>query len=216
MLRTTLSLILIIGALGAPVSAQTGDVDSGGETPSVEKLVADALAAHKAGKSMEAIQHLQAAIDAIQQVGTKSLTSFLPPVPEDWNATEPKTINGNWGSGAQAFQWSQVTRTYTTKDGMRVSVTFSNSPQLIASQRQMAATFGNEQMVKMMNMDPNKEIKVFKKEGWNGWTIVEKNKASGVAFGDKIMVSVDLNRGTEEVFSKFWKQVDFDGLRGAK
>ena len=173
-----------------------------------------ARSARKAGKNQVAIQKLQAAIDVLQRSGAKSLVSFLPPSMPGWKAGEPKTVTGNWGAGAQAFQWTQVSRTYTRdEDGLRVNVQFTNSPQLIQGQRQMAAMFANEQYVKMMNNDPNKEIRVFKKVGWTGWTILEKGrKANGVALSEDVMVTLDVSQDKEEVFAKFWKGVDFDGI----
>ena len=212
--RIAWTLVALL-ALTAPTFGQFGQIsdltkDAGNK--SVEQLIEEALAAHKSGNSDEAIQLLQLAIDGIQQKGMKGITSHLPPVPENWTADEAKTVTGNWGSGAQAFQWSQVSRVYTSQDGMRVNVTFTNSPQVLMAQRQMAATFGNEQMVKMMNMDPNKQVDVFKKDGWNGWTMIEGNKANGVGIGNKYVVTVDVNRGNKDVFTKFWKSVNFDGL----
>ncbi len=197
--------------------AQTKDsLDASGE--SVEILTGKALEAYKAGKAQEAIAFLQKAINKIQSESSKDLVTFLPPVPEGFTADEPRTSSGNWGAGGQSVQVSTVERTYWKKDaGLRITVTFTNSPQLIMPQRQMLKMFENEQMMRMMNMDPNKEVKPVKKDGWNGWTQVDKGKAaSGIAISDALMVNVQVNKDRKDVLQKFWDRVDFKGLLTAK
>ncbi len=211
MLRILTLALLPFWLFTVPVAAQGPNAIS---STDFDQLLKEARQAYAKGESQVAIQKLQQAIDVIQQSGAKTLASFLPKSLDGWNASEPKTVSGNWGSGAQAFQWTQASRRYTREqDGLRVNVQITNSPQLIQGQRQMAAMFENEQYIKMMNQDPNKKVRLFKKEGWTGWTIIESNgNANGVALSDAVMVTLDVNKGSEEVFTKFWKGVNFDGI----
>lgn len=211
MLRTFTLTVIASWLLAAAVSAQGPGAIS---TTEFDRLLEEARQAYAKGENPVAIQKLQQAIDFIQQSGAKTLASFLPRAMDGWTANEPQTVTGNWGSGLQSFQWTQASRKYTReKDGLRVNVQITNSPQLIQGQRQMATMFENEQYIKMMNQDPNKKVRLFKKEGWTGWTIIESNgNANGVALSEDVMVTLDVNKGTEEVFTKFWKGVDFDGI----
>ena len=69
----------------------------------------DALAE---GRTVEAIEHLQAAIAVIQQMATSGLAAFLPEPLAGWTARKVDTTSGSWGSGEDAFQWNQASRRY--------------------------------------------------------------------------------------------------------
>ena len=175
--------------------------------------------AAKAGKDQEAIESLQKAIGLIQKKGMKNLATFLPARDEKtWDMGEVDTQTGNWGSGEQSFQWSQVSRRYTKKgdeSGADVNVMISNSPQLIEAQRGMVQMLKDPAMRAMMQQGEQK-IEFIEEGGWLGMITAEGDGCNAMIFHTKIMVQIQVSQGNADLAKEFWKAVDKDGLAAAQ
>jgi len=195
----------------APNVAAAQDADP------VEALIQGALAAYRDGRSQEAIRLLHTAISAMQhEEDAGTLKACLPAAPEGWTVEVPRMVVGSYGGpDGESFQMTQISRTYKHENGARVDVQITNSPQLVLPQRQLAETFANEQNVKMMNQDPNKTVKTYRKDGWTGWTQIDKtgDTAEAIALGDKLMVTLRVNRADTRIFEQFWERVNLDKLK---
>jgi len=208
--RPLLAALAILALIGVPAS-RSGAAQS--ETDP-EALIRKALEAYRSEDAQRSIELLQAAIDRIQAESSTGLGARLPAVPEGWKADEPKVSSGVWGGGGQSVQWSTAERVYR-KDDLVVRVSISNSPQLIQPQRAMLGMMSNEQYLKMMNADPERQIQPFERAGFTGWTTVEEGRnANAVALGDGVMIHVDVNRDRKEVLDRFLNGVDFKGATG--
>jgi len=188
-LTTVLVVVLFLATLtiaedADPKAKALGLIDKG----------RDALAA---GRTVEAVEHLQAAIGVIQQMATAGLASFLPEPLAGWTAQEVDTASGTWGAGEGAFQWNQASRRYDrASDKTRAEIQISTSPQLIASQKAAAQIYENPEMLKMLNANPDMTIEAISGGGWVGFITVAKDKnAMAFAIHEKVLVHVSLNRG---------------------
>jgi hypothetical protein len=209
---TVLAACCLVGGVAPRAAAQ--DRSPAGAADDVESLVRKGLEAYRNGKSSEAVALLQEAIGVIQRSGEKSLAAMLPPVPEGWTAEEPETSSGAWGAGGDSMQWTQVSRRYVReRDSLGVTVTFTNSPQILMGQKAMAQVIDNPQYLKMMNQDGKQKISSRSVKGWVAWSVVETGKsAEGIALGERHVVMVDVDGGSEEILDRFWKGIDFGGL----
>lgn len=176
--------------------------------------------AFKAGKPQEAIESLQKAIGLIQAKAMKNLATFLPARDEkEWEMGEVDTQQGNWGSGEQSFQWTQVSRRYTKKgaeDGPEVNVMISNSPQIIEAQRAMLQMFKDPAMRAMMGQgNEGQKVDVIEDGEWLGMITVEKERCSANIVHKKVMVQIEAERGDEKLVKEFWAAVDKAGLAEA-
>jgi hypothetical protein len=214
-MRRTFPIVLVLAAALAVAWAEEEEAKS--PEASVEALIQEGLAAYKAGKHQVAIDRLQKAIGLIQEASAKGLESFLPQIGKGWKADAPRTHSGSWGAGREAFQWTQVVRTYRReKDGLKVEVTLSNSPQMLAGQRQALQAYANPQMLEMMNRDPNQQISLVHEAGWDGWTIQQKGKRmQTIAICKSILLILDVDADEPEVHASFWKALDKKGIAAA-
>jgi hypothetical protein len=176
--------------------------------------------AFKTGKPQEAIESLQKAIGLIQAKAMKNLATFLPARDEkDWEMGEVDTQQGNWGSGEQSFQWTQVSRRYTKKgaeDGPEVNVMISNSPQIIEAQRAMLQMFKDPAMRAMMNQgNQGQKVDVIEDGEWLGMITIEKDRCSANIMHKKVMLQIEAERGDEKLVKEFWAAVDKAGLAEA-
>jgi hypothetical protein len=180
----------------------------------VEALIQGGLEAYRAGRHQEAIQKLQKAIGVIQRSAEKGLTSFLPAPPEGWKAEAPKSSSGAWGSGESAVQWTQVSRRYKREsDGLRVEVTFSDSPQIIQGHLAALKAYENPQMLQMLNQDPNRKIELLDEDGWKGWKQTEKGqRVQTLAIYRSVMVMIEVSGDDAKVSDTFWSGVDRKGI----
>jgi hypothetical protein len=174
----------------------------------------------KAGKPQEAIEQLQKAIGLIQSKAMKNLATFLPARDDkDWEVGEVDTQQGNWGSGEQSFQWTQVSRRYTKKgaeDGPEVNVMISNSPQIIEGQRAMLQMFKDPAMRAMMNQgNEGQKVDVIEDGEWLGMVTIEKNRCSANIVHKKVMIQIEAERGDEKLVKEFWTAIDKKGLAEA-
>ncbi|GEM_PF-5438116 len=195
--------LVMCAFLSIPVWCEEGDV---------EDLVNRGLEAYRAGRKQEAADLLQKAASLVQKEGAQGLASFLPPAPEGWTREEIDSQSGTWGSGGEAFQWTQAAVDYHHGED-HVRLTFSSSPQLIEAQRAMVDMMQNEQYRKAMNMDPNRSVDLFNRDGWAGMTQIEKGgDASIMAFTDKLMCQIEVQSGAEELLGQFADLLDWAGL----
>ncbi len=198
------------------VLALAGDPPADGEA--VLAAIDKGREAFKAGRDQEAIEQLQKAIGLIQAKAIKGLSAFLPARDEkEWDLGEIDTQTGNWGSGEQSFQWSQVQRSYTKKgaeEGTEVCVMISNSPQLIEAQRGMVVMLKDPAMRAMMAQGEQK-VDFIEEGDWLGMVTTENENCSALVFHTKIMVQIQVNRGDADLAKAFWKAMDRDGLAAA-
>lgn len=170
----------------------------------------------KAGKPQEAIDHLQKAIGLIQAKAMKGLATFLPARDEkEWELGEVDSQSGSWGSGEQAFQWSQVQRHYSKKDaddGPEVDVMISNSPQIVEGTRAAFQMFKDPAMRAMMNQDPEQKVDMIDEDGWLGMVTTRKESCTIMALHEKLMVQVEVQPGDEKLAKEFWSAIDRKGL----
>ncbi|MBI5722810.1 MAG: hypothetical protein HZA50_02545 [Planctomycetes bacterium] len=159
-----------------------------------EAVIQKALADYKAGKINEAISGLQSAIAEMQKSQQKGLAGFFPKAPEGWEAGEIRSdavaVGGSGGKGS----WIIVTRKYSRKDENSAEMSMTNSPDLVAPQKQLADTYKDGKMIEMMNVNPNVKFTAINKDGWLGWTIISKDadaQASLICGGTWISIRVE-------------------------
>jgi len=213
--RKTIAVALVLSLSLAVWAAQT---KAPAKPDEVESLIAKALAAHKAGKTADAVAALQKAISIMQQSLQKGLAAFFPAPPAGWTAGKVKSQSLSMGSAEQQSSWIQVSRTYTeTKTKSRARIGFTNSPQLIQAQRGMAAAFKNPQMLKMMNQNPDTRIDVMERDGFFGWLTINKksDKAEGNLLGPATMVTIEVRKDDGTRLKAFIKALDLKGLAKA-
>ena len=214
-LRKPIAVALV---LSLSLAVWAADAKAPAKPDEVESLIAKALAAHKAGKTADAIAALQKAISIMQQSLQKGLAAFFPAPPAGWTAGKIKSQSLSMGSAEQQGSWVQVTRTYTetaTKARARMSIT--NSPQLIQAQKGMAAAFKNPQMLKMMNQNPDTKIDVVERDGFFGWLTINKKSdtAEGHFLGPATMLTIEVRKDDGSRLQTFVKALDLKGLAKA-
>jgi hypothetical protein len=176
--------------------------------------------AYKGGKPHDAIDLLQKAIGLIQAKSMRNLATFLPTRDEkEWEMGDIDTQNGNWGSGDQVFHWTQVDRHYKKKgsdEGPEVTVTISNSPQIIEATRAMLQTFKDPAMRAMMNQaNPDQKVDVIEDGEWFGMLTKEKERCSATILHEKVMVQIESTTGDDKLVKDFWAAIDNKGLAAA-
>jgi len=208
-MRLTLTLValpLLLAAVlaGDPAEDVLAAIDKGRE-------------AFNAGKDQEAIEQLQKAIGLIQAKALKGLEAFLPTRDErEWEMGEIDSQSGNWGSGETAFVWSQVQRRYTKKgsdDGPEVTVMITSWPQMIEGQRAMVQMYKDPAMRALLAQDPNApKMEFIEKDGWVAMVTKQEQDCNVVAFHEKIMVQVQVNKPDDAIAKEFWGAMDAKGL----
>ena len=200
--------VIPLASVFAPVQEKAAAGDE------VDVLITKAQAAYRGGKTQEAVDLLQKAIQKIQQSGEKGIVACLPPVAEGWKADPADSTSGSWGVGGEAMQWTQVERTYEReKDPVRVSVTITSSPQLMLGPKQMLQMLENPQYRAMLNQDPSQKIEVVKAEGFAGFKTLEKDSSAQVMLmGESFMVMVDVDRCDDALLDTFMKGLDLKTL----
>ncbi len=173
-------------------------------------------AAYSAGKTQEAIDHLQKAIALMQSATTKGLASALPAIPEGWKAEKPEMNSGSFGGGETAFQWNSASRTYTREaDDVRVEIMLSSSPQIVEAQRGMLKMYEDPQMRKMMAANTGQKMEIVERGGWKGLSIIQEGaNAMITAFRGKTMLTISVSNGSAEILEKFWSAINLSGLGG--
>jgi len=182
----------------------------------VEAEVAAGLKAFKAGKIHDAIARLQKAISLMQDLVAGDLAAYFPKAPEGWQAGEISK-ESIAAAGTTASSFIQVTRTYVrTKDKLRVEIRLTNSPQLLAAQQAAAKAFENPMVLRMLNQDPNKQIKRIDRDGWVGWSVVEKGrKAEATAFTKTCLLFLGASKADADALEMFLKAIDLKNLSKA-
>jgi hypothetical protein len=208
-------LILALPLLFAPALA--GDAE---DEAAILAAIEKGREALQAQKPQEAIESLQKAIGLIQAKAMKNLATFLPARDEqEWEMGEVDTQQGNWGSGEQSFQWTQVSRRYTKKgaeNGPEVTVMISNSPQIIEAQRAMLQMFKDPAMRAMMNQgNEGAKVDVIEDGEWLGMVTAEEERCTANIMHKKVMVQIDAERGNADLVKEFWAAVDKAGLAAA-
>ena len=136
--------------------------------------------------------------------------------PEGFTATEVKTQSANTGSGVQQTQWTNTRRTYSRADGLKVDMSITSSPQLIASARQMVTLYKNPQILAMANRNKSMKVSLVNQDGWTGLKqVVFGRNATITAFSGHTAISLKVNRGEEAVLAKFWSAINLAGLARA-
>lgn len=184
----------------------------------VELLITKGLAAYQAGKSAQALADLQQAIALIQEQLFQSLGAHFPEAPDGWKADKIKSQAMSMGSGQGSGSWTQISRTYTrVSDKIKVTLSLTNSSQLLASQQAAAEAYRNPMMMQMMNQDPNTTAELIDRDGWTGWKIIEKgSKAQIIAFSQLCLLSLDAGKADEEALDTIFNAIDLKALAEAQ
>ena len=199
--------------LSKPVASDPSASDPVTSDPMVEaqKLIAQAQEAIKDGRAEDAIDLLQKAIGALQSIEKAGLSGLLPDPPDGWSATEPQAQSGNWGSGAQAFQWTTANRRYTHEnEGTQVEITITNSPQLVTAQQQTIAAFKNPQLAKLLRQQQGQKLDIFDDRGWSGYSAKEEEPPGGnlIAIKEKTLITIRVHGGPATHLDVFWKKMN--------
>lgn len=208
-------LVLALPLLFGPALA--GDAE---DEAAVLAAIEKGREAVRAGKPQEAIEQLQKAIGLIQAKAMKNLATFLP-VRDDkeWEMGEVDTQQGNWGTGDQSFQWTQVSRRYTKKGaegGPEVTVMISNSPQIVEAQRAMLQMLKDPAMRAMMNQgNQGQKVDVLEDGEWLGMITSDKERCSANIIHKKVMVQIEAERGDDKLAKEFFAAMDKNGLAAA-
>lgn len=183
------------------------------EAAAVETEIATGLKAFKAGKLHDAIKHLQKAISRIQEMLGGDLVQYFPKAPKGWEAGEIKKQSQS-ATGTTTSTITHITRTYVrTKDKLRVDIALTNSPQMLKGQRAAAKAFENPMVLRMMNQDPNKRFTRINRDGWVGWSVVEKGRrAEANAFTETCLLTIRVSKAAADVLEMFLKSMDLKGL----
>ena len=184
----------------------------------IELLTAEAVKSYKAGKLSDAVSQLQQAITAIQKEMEKGLAAMFPPAPKGWEAGEIDKGSAAMAS-AQSTSWTNVSRTYTRKsDQVTAEISLTNSPQLMAGQKQMVEMYKNPQLLAMVNRSGQTKITPLSREGWSGLTIVSKedDTAKAIAFsGGGNLVDIEISKADAQILEMFLKAVNFKAVPAA-
>ena len=209
-MRTCAAVVLIGGLLTACFAAAKPKA----KVDQVEALITKALAAYKAGKAATAIDDLQKAISLMQKSLQKGMAGFLPAAPKGWTAGKIDSTSMSMGTAKDAGAWRQVSRRYTrTSDKLRVTITITNSPQLIQATKAASKMYQSPQMIAMLNRDPNMKVELVSQHGWSGWIVISKGKsAQATALAKGCMLSVSASKDDEAALKAFWKAIDLKGL----
>ncbi len=183
----------------------------------VEALITRALAAHKAGKTQQAVADLQQAVTLMQKSLQAGLASFFPKAPAGWEAGKIDSSTMAAASGADRTSWTTLTRKYVRKaDKLAVTVSMINAPHLIQAQQTAAAMYRNPQMLQRMNQNPKQRISLVSAPGWTGWKVVQVGRRAQVtAFCSGCLLSVKVPKDDEKALDAIWKGVDLKGLAAA-
>lgn len=182
----------------------------------VEAEVAAGLKAFKAGKVQDAIAHLQKAISVMQGLLAGDLSSHFPKAPDGWEAGEVKT-QALAATGAGSTSFTQARRRYVRKkDKLRVEITLTDSPQLLKAQQAAGKAFDNPAVLQMINQDPNRQVRRIRRDGWTGWSMINKpRKAEAYVFTQHCLLVIDVPKADADVLDTFLKAMDLKGLAKA-
>jgi hypothetical protein len=167
-----------------------------------------------AGDGQEAIEYLQKAIAAIQKSMEGGFVAFLPKPGEGWTAKEPTSSSGNWGSGANAMQFTTVERVYLRdEDKLKVHVQITNMPQIVQAQSQAMAALKNPQMRAMLQQDPNMTVEFIEEDGWFGvWQAQKGSNVEMFAVQGSVLVTIRARIDDLPMAKQFWQTLDRKGL----
>lgn len=212
-----LSSLLLWLPLAMASAQEPAPKDEKEDSAVVEKLIQDALARYRSGEAQQAVEKLQEAIALIEQSQKTGLASFLPPVPEGWEANEVDSQSMSFAAGGESgSQFLQITREYWPvapdgSKGTRVSVSITNAPAMVQAQKAAAAVYKNPQILESMRSDPNRQVDLIEEGDWFGWKIVEEGQQGTVtAFCNSCLVTV--NGNDAKTVEKIWGGFDLKGL----
>jgi hypothetical protein len=199
--------VLVIGAL--LIAAEDTD-------PKAEALahIDKARAELVAGDGQGAIDFLQKAIAAIQKTMEGGFVAFLPKPGEGWTAKEATSSSGNWGSGANAVQFTTVERTYIRDaDKLKVRIQITNAPQIVQAQGQALAMLKNPQMRAMLAQDPNTKVEFVDEDGWVGlWKAEKGSSLELMAVQGSVLLTMRARTDDLAMVKQFWTALDRKGL----
>lgn len=211
-------------AVCASVAAGPGRVLAESTDKDVEAKIESALKAYRSGQTGEAMSSLQEAISLIQRSAEKGLAAYFPKAPEGWKASKLDSQSlSTGGSDNGGGSWTTLSQNFTReKDPLKVTVTLANSPQLIQAQKGMLAAFKNPEMLKAMNADPNRQVKLIEQDGWVGLRQITKGKGGSdkgrgevTVYTDSCVLTMQVDSDDQAVLETFWKSIDLKGLAGA-
>jgi len=209
-MRNMTLCVLLVALAGL---ARAGDPAA--DKAKVLELLDKSKAAVQADRAQEAIACLQQAIQILQANAQQGLVAFLPAPPKDWTADEPSVQSGSWGSGEQVMQWTLVQRSYRQEEGdATYDVQLTNSPEMVAGQRQMYEALKSPQVLQMMQAGGDVKITMIDEPGWAGMMTVPKDGETTLMAitGD---VLLQITSDDPALVKAAWDAIDRKGLAAA-
>jgi hypothetical protein len=196
----TLSFVLVLQlAISAVLAA---DKNESKDSAAIEATIQKGLKDFKDGKSQDAIAALQDAIGMIQKSTAKGLGNFFPQAPAGWEAGELETQSiAGAGNGKETINYTTMTRTYRKGEELSVTISLNTSPLLAEAQKSVMEAYKNPAAKAAMEQAG---VKLFDKDGWSGWTKVEKdNDAEMTAFCKSLLLNIKVDKADEKVLQQF-------------
>jgi len=181
----------------------------------IEKMIVDGLAAFRERADDKCVDLLQKAIGRINERAATGLGALLPDdFPEEFEAGEPESSSGTWGSGAQTMQWRSITQHWTRKsDGARITVTASNSPRVVKTGRASFDMYRKNPQVKAAMEAQG--IEISERNGFGIMVSDQNGRPSGHVFGESLMINIQLSKGDKKVVTDAIDGLDWAALKQA-
>lgn len=187
-----LRLLLLVSLLCAPAMADD-----------VTDWMDEARAAYVAGKSDEAMQHLDTAAQLIRQQKGAKLEAALPAAPEGWTRQESGSSGGSsylgGGTAATASYERQVGETFSS-----CSVNIATDNPMLGM---MMTAFASPMI---LSASGQKLIKVGSQKASLEYDAGDKNGTIQVVVAQKVLVTVEGNGVSEEELRAFAAMVGYD------
>jgi hypothetical protein len=204
------------------VTVASSELAAGTTDKEIEAKISAGLKAYQDGRTGEAISALQEAIAGMQKSQHKGMAAFFPKAPEGWEAGKLDSASISANSGQEGgSSVTTLTQEFTRKsDDLKVTVTLANSPELIKAQEKLLEVYKNPEMTKMMNANPDHQLKVIDENGWTGLRQIMKEdegkgSASITAFSGACILTLQVQNNDGDVLDMFWKTIDLKGLAAA-
>jgi len=203
-------LSCLVSCLGVVLAQDEPDPRS-----KIEKMIVDGLAAFRERADDTCVDLLQKAISRINELSATGLGAILPKeFPEEFEADEAKRSTGTWGSGANTVQWRSITQHWTREsDGARITVTASNSPQIVKTSRAGFDIYTRNPQLKAAMAAQG--IEISEKEGFGIMVSDQNGRPSGQVFGKTLMIQIQLSKGDKKIVTDAIDGLDWAALKKA-
>jgi hypothetical protein len=84
---------------------------------------------------------------------------------------------------------------------------------MIDTYKGMMDAFKNPQTLAMMNQNPDTQIALIDREGWNGWSTLNKGgDAQIIALNGAYLLTLKVSKDDKATLDSFWKAIDLKTL----